>query len=76
VLPLSDVTDNDPRIQAIRCTSCNRLRPHPNDADPRTLWCFCGGRGFVPSTPFPDEEEWACTIYEKEIKERELWKYT
>lgn len=41
-----------------------------------TMWCFCGGRKFEPSGVFPDEEAWAIQIYEKELKERELWKYT
>jgi hypothetical protein len=40
------------------------------------MWCLCGGRSFEPSFPMPGEEEWAFTIYEKEIRERELWRHT
>ena len=69
-------SSSDQRVQAIRCTLCSRLRPHPNDDDPESLWCLCGGRAFSPSFPMPGEEEWAITIYGKELKERELWKHT
>lgn len=68
--------NSDPRVQAIRCCSCRRLRPHPIPDVPDSMWCWCGGREFVESGVFPDEEEWAVTIYEKEIKDAELWKYT
>jgi len=63
----------DMRVQAIRCCSCRRLRPLPSEHMP---WCLCGGAKFESSFPLPDEEEWAIQIYEKDLKERELWKYT
>ena len=67
---------SDDRVQAIRCCSCHRLRPHPRGDTPATLWCFCGGTQFEPSGVFPDEEAWAIQIYDKELKERGLWKHT
>jgi len=65
------MSDSDPRVQAIRCTQCHRLRPYPNTEG--TMWCLCGGRSFVPSFPMPGEEEWAIKIYERELRERGEW---
>jgi hypothetical protein len=31
---------------------------------------------FEESAVYPDEEVWAIRIYEEEIRERELWRYT
>lgn len=72
-MPSSAATGNsDPRVQAIRCTTCNRLRPHPTNRE--NISCLCGGRKFVASFPLPGEEQWALTIYEEELRERELWR--
>ena len=61
----------DPRVQAIRCLHCHRLRPHPNTEG--TLACMCGGRTFEASYPMPGEETWAVTIYEQELRKAGLW---
>jgi hypothetical protein len=60
----------DPRVQAIRCTSCHRLRAHPRDA--RTYNCGCGGTAFVASFPHPDEEQIALKLYAREIEESNI----
>ena len=67
---------DDKRVQAIRCTSCRRLRPHPIGDQPDTLWCACGGREFQLSGVLPDEEDLAVEMYEPQLKERGLWKHT
>lgn len=62
---------DDPRVQAIRCKGCARLRPHPTTEG--TLACMCGHREFYPSYPMPGEEGWALTIYRKELERADLW---
>jgi len=64
---------SDRRVQAIRCLSCHRLRPHPRDDVPESFNCWCGGVRFVPSFPFPDEETWALSIYKPELEEGKPW---
>ena len=60
---------SDKRVQAIRCTSCHRLRQHPKQDDPRTCNCPCGGFSFVNSFPHPDEEQLAIKLYSRELEE-------
>lgn len=63
--------DGTNRVQAIRCFGCRRLRPIPRSEG--TLACPCGSVRFFPSFPLPGEEEWALTIYRKELEEAGLW---
>lgn len=65
-------TEDDPRIQALRCTSCNRLRPTPRDYS--TVLCSCGGRVFSPTAVLPDEEQIALKMYQQDIEEKNLWR--
>ena len=66
------ISEEDDRIQAIRCRGCHRLRPYPVDG--KTFFCGCGGRDFVSSFPHPDEEKLALKLYERQIEERNLWR--
>lgn len=65
------IDGDDPRVQAIRCCGCGRLRPLPNTEG--TLACPCGHRSFTASEPLPGEEAWALTIYRKELERAGLW---
>lgn len=67
----SSAATSDERVQAIRCTQCNRLRPYPDTEG--TRYCLCGGLKFVASFPMPGEEEWAIAIYKKELMRDGLW---
>ena len=59
----------DPRVQAIRCINCHRLRHHPKTDDPRTWNCVCGGIQFVASFPHDDELQLAIKLYSRELEE-------
>ena len=59
----------DPRVQAIRCLSCHRLRPYPKKDEPKTLYCGCGGISFQNSFPHDDELQIALKLYSREIEE-------
>jgi hypothetical protein len=63
----------DKRVQAIRCSSCKRLRQHPQQDDLRTWACGCGGIEFVNSFPHPDEEQLALKLYQREIEESGIY---
>lgn len=63
----------DPRVQAIRCLDCRRLRRHPKTDDPRTWNCVCGGIQFVRSFPHDDELQIACKLYERELEENNTY---
>lgn len=63
---------SDPRVQAIRCTDCHRLRAHPT-GDPRTFYCGCGGVRFVDTFPHDDELKVALKLYAREIEESNLY---
>jgi hypothetical protein len=64
---------DDPRVQAIRCLGCHRLRPHPKTEDPRTWNCGCGGIRFEATFPHDDELALALRLYSREIEERNLY---
>jgi hypothetical protein len=59
----------DPRVQAIRCLSCHRLRRHPKKEDPRSFNCGCGGLAFEETSPHDDELQIALKLYAQEIEE-------
>jgi hypothetical protein len=61
---------NDCRVQAIRCSSCHRLRPHPRNDVPHSRNCGCGGIEFHATLPHPDEEAIARKLYDRELQER------
>jgi len=63
----------DPRVQAIRCVNCHRLRHHPKSDDPRTWNCGCGGIEFVSSFPHDDELQIALKLYERELEENNTY---
>lgn len=63
----------DPRVTAIRCMSCYRLRQYPQGNAVATWACGCGGTRFVPTFPHPDEEQLALKLYSREIEERGLY---
>lgn len=59
----------DPRVQAIRCTGCHRLRPHPRID---SIHCECGAVDFQSTHPREDEFQLALKLYAREIEERNL----
>ena len=63
----------DPRVQAIRCMSCHRLRPHPKNDDPRSFNCGCGGIRFETTFPHDDELQLACKLYSRELEENNTY---
>ncbi len=63
----------DPRVQAIRCNGCHRLRPHPKHEDSRTWNCACGSLAFHTSSPHDDEMQLAIKLYRDEIDKANLW---
>ncbi len=63
----------DPRIQAIRCLGCHRLRAHPKHEDSRTWNCVCGSLAFTASSPHDDEMQLAIKLYQDEIDKANLW---
>jgi len=63
----------DPRVQAIRCLGCNRLRQHPKKDDPRTWNCGCGGIQFVTTFPHDDELPLAMKLYARELEENNTY---
>lgn len=63
----------DPRVQAIRCLNCHRLRKHPRTDDPRTWNCVCGGIQFVKSHPHEDELQIALKLYSRELEENNTY---
>ena len=60
----------DPRVTAIRCKCCNRLRQHPRTDDWKSFYCGCGGTQFFASFPHPDEEQLALKLYARDLEER------
>lgn len=68
-----EVEISDPRVQAIRCTGCHRLRQHPEQDDPRTLYCGCGGITFQDAFPHDDEVQLAIRLYSRQIEEKGLY---
>lgn len=63
----------DPRVQAIRCVGCHRLRAHPKKDDPRTLFCGCGGIAFIAAFPHDDELQLAVKLYSRELEENNTY---
>ena len=64
---------SDPRVQAIRCSRCNRLRSHPRTDDPRTFNCGCGGVEFYDTFPHGDEVQLALKLYSRELEENNTY---
>ena len=60
----------DPRVQAIRCMDCHRLRKNPTSGRPN---CACGSIRFVSTFPHPDEEQIALQLYAEEIEAANLY---
>jgi len=63
----------DPRVQAIRCSKCHRLRAHPKKDDPRTFNCGCGGLSFETTFPHDDELPLALKLYARELEENNTY---
>jgi hypothetical protein len=63
----------DPRVQAIRCMACRRLRSNPRSDDPRTWNCACGGIDFVETVPHDDELQIAVKLYSRELEENNTY---
>jgi hypothetical protein len=66
----------DPRVQAIRCNSCHRLRAYPVQRGTKYgkgRHCHCGGVSFHPTFPHPDEEQLALKLYAQEIEKSNLY---
>lgn len=69
-------TQDDDRIQAIRCMGCHRLRPHPRgNVDAASVItdsarvCICGDIRIMKTFPLEDEEQLALKLYAREIEE-------
>ena len=60
----------DPRVQALRCKDCHRLRRPPTARRPN---CACGSIRFVSTFPHPDEEQIALKLYAPEIEAANLY---
>jgi len=63
----------DPRVQAIRCLACHRLRPYPKKDEPRTLYCGCGCISFASTFPHDDELQVAIRLYSRELEENNTY---
>ena len=72
-LQASRIRKPDPRVQAIRCKHCNRLRQHPRTDDWKSFYCGCGSMQFVASFPHPDEEQLALKLYSRELEEKNTY---
>ena len=63
----------DPRVAALRCTGCHRLRPHPRKGKPNTFACGCGSIEFIETGLHSDEEAIAKQLYRDELDESGIY---